>query len=465
MAQPLIGRTLRRLRLEHALSQQSLAGRLGVSASYLNLIEHDQRKITATLLIKLAEILRVDIATLSGAQERQIETGLRETFADALLGAEPVPEPEVAALAALPSAARAVLTLYRAWRVSSEDATGITLPSGRRMLLPTEEARDAFHERANHFPELEATAERIGQELAASPAEMNHAVAESLRRRHNVSVHVTAVRDTLRAYDPVTRSLMLSEQMPRESRGFHMAFQLMLLEARDVVEETLTALNPSTAEAASMIRIGLLNYAAGCLLMPYAPFLAAARSLRHDVEALAARFCVSFEQACHRLSTLQRAGERGVPFFFLRLDPAGNVSKRFSAAGFPFARHGGSCPRWIVHSAFSTPGVIRVQVAQLPDGGTFLCMARTVSRMATSWQEPKPIHVIAMGCDIMHADDVVYADGLDLQRAAVGIGLSCRLCDRPNCRSRAFPPLEHRLALDPLTRGDSPYRFESKPKR
>lgn len=290
MAQPLIGRTLRRLRLEHALSQQALAASLGVSASYLNLIEHDQRKITATLLIKLAEILRVDIGTLSGAQERQIETGLRETFADALLGAEPVPEPEVAALAALPSAARAVLTLYRAWRVSSEDATGITLPSGRRMLLPAEEARDAFHERANHFPELEATAERIGAELAASPAEMNHAVAELLRRRHDVSVRVTAAPDTLRVYDPVTRSLMLSEQMPRESRGFHMAFQLMLLEARDVVEETLTALNPSTAEAASMIRIGLLNYAAGCLLMPYAPFLAAARLLRHNVEALAARF-------------------------------------------------------------------------------------------------------------------------------------------------------------------------------
>jgi hypothetical protein len=175
---------------------------------------------------------------------------------------------------------------------------------------------------------------------------------------------------------------------------------------------------------------------------------------------LAARFSVSFEQACHRLSTLQRPGERGVPFFFLRVDPAGNVSKRFSAAGFPFARYGGSCPRWVVHAAFAMPGIIRVQVAQLPDGGTFLCFARSVTRMATSWFEPKPIHAIAMGCDILHADEIVYADGLNLEHATVGIGLSCRLCDRPNCRSRAFPPLEHRLSLDPLTRGDSPYRFE-----
>jgi predicted transcriptional regulator len=239
----------------------------------------------------------------------------------------------------------------------------------------------------------------------------------------------------------------------------------MLLEARDVVEQVVAALGPSTPEAGSLIRIGLLNYAAGCLLMPYTAVLASARALRYNVEALAARFCVSFEQACHRLSTLQRPGERGVPFFFLRLDPAGNVSKRFSAAGFPFARYGGSCPRWVVHSAFATPGIMRVQVAQLPDGGTFLCFARSVSRMASSWPEPKPVHVIAMGCDIVHAEALVYADGIDLQHAAVGIGLSCRLCDRPNCRSRAFPPLEHRLALDPLTRGDSPYRFEKMPAR
>jgi predicted transcriptional regulator/transcriptional regulator with XRE-family HTH domain len=460
-----IGRTVRRLRLELSLSQQALASRLGISASYLNLIEHDQRKVTATLLIKLAEVLRVDLATLSGAQERQIETGLREAFGDALLGSEPVPEAEIAALAALPGAARAVLTLYRAWRVAAEDASGIALPSGRRVLLPTEETRDAFHERSNHFPELEAAAERIGADLAAAPAEMNHALAESLRRRHGVSVRVLPMQDALRRYDPVMRSLTLSEQLPRESRGFHMGFQLMLLEARDIVEQAVAALGPSTPEAGSLIRIGLLNYAAGCLLMPYTAFLASARKLRHDVEALAARFCVSFEQACHRLSTLQRPGERGVPFFFLRLDPAGNVSKRFSAAGFPFARYGGSCPRWVVHSAFATPGVMRVQVAQLPDGGTFLCFARSVSRMASSWPEPKPVHVIAMGCDILHADELIYADGIDVAHAAVGIGLSCRLCDRPNCRSRAFPPLEHRLALDPLTRSDSPYRFEKMPAR
>ena len=211
-----------------------------------------------------------------------------------------------------------------------------------------------------------------------------------------------------------------------------------------------------------LIRVGLLNYVAGALLMPYTAFADAAHALRHDMEALAARFGVSFEQACHRLSTLQRPGARGVPFFFLRVDPAGNVSKRFSAAGFPFARYGGSCPRWIVHTAFSQPGVVQVQVAELPDGAAYLCFARTVTRPARGWGDPRPVHVVAMGCSLTNAEDVTYADGIDLEHAKVGIGLSCRLCDRPDCRSRAFPPLEHRLALDPNSAGVTPYRFEAR---
>jgi predicted transcriptional regulator/DNA-binding XRE family transcriptional regulator len=447
MARPLIGRTVRRLRTEQNLSQQALAQRLGISPSYLNLIEHDQRNVTASLVIKLAEMLRVDLAALSGAAERELEVGLREVFADPLLGQDPIPDSELEAVAANPNAARAVLALYRAWRVANEDASGLALPSGRRILLPNEEARDLFHERGNYFAELESAAESIANELNATPAETNHAIAERLRRKHGVAVRVGPMEDALRRYDPETRSLTLSEQLPRESRGFHMAL-------------LLTRIAPSTPEAASLIRLGLLNYAAAALLMPYHPFLEAARLLRHDLDALAARCCVSFEQACHRLSTLQKAGARGIPFFFLRVDPAGNVSKRFSAGGFPFARYGGSCPRWVVHAAFATPGTLRVQVAQLTDGATFLCFARCIEGPAAAWGEPPPTHVIAMGCDVAHAGEIVYADGINLEQAAVGIGLSCRLCDRQHCRSRAFPPLEHRLALDPNLESDSPYRFE-----
>jgi predicted transcriptional regulator/DNA-binding XRE family transcriptional regulator len=461
MTRALIGRTVRRLRTEQGLTQQALAARLGVSASYLNLIEHDQRTVTASLLIKLAEALRADLATLSGNTERQLVVGLREVFADPLLGADAVPDDEMIELAGTaPNAARAILTLYRALRVAREDAGGIALPSGRRVLLPNEEARDFFDEHANHFPELETAAEAIAVELATSPHEMNHAAAERLRRAHGLKVTVQPLAGALRRYDPATRSLALSEALPRESRGFQMAFQLALLEAREPVDSIVRAAAPSSAEAAMLIRIGLLNYVAAALLMRYAPFRASAQALRHDVTALAARFGVSYEQACQRLSSLQRSGARGVPFFFVRVDPAGNVSKRFSAAGFPFARYGGSCPRWVVHTAFARPGEVQVQIAELPDGAAFLCFARTVEAPASHWGEPRPTHVVAIGCPVAHAPEVVYADGLDLQRARVGIGLSCRLCDRPDCRSRAFPPLEHRLALDPLTTSASPYKFE-----
>ncbi len=364
MARPLIGRTIRRLRSEQRLTQQALAVRLGVSASYLNLIEHDQRAVTASLLLKLGATLQVDLAALSGQAEHQIEAGLREVLSDPLLGIEEVPEAEVQVLAgSAPAAARAMLALYRAWRVAREDSSGIALPSGRRILLPTEETRDFFQDRGNHFAGLESVAEAIGIELAAAPSELNHAIAERLRRTHALRVRVGPLAGSLRRFDPGARLLELSETLPRESRGFQMAFQLMLLEAREAVEAALAPANPSSPEAAAIMRVGLLNYAAGALLMPYAPFLAAARALRHEVDALAARFGTSFEQAAHRLSTLQREGARGVPFFFLRVDPAGNVDKRFSAAGFPFSRFGGSCPRWLPHTAFATPDVVRVQLA------------------------------------------------------------------------------------------------------
>jgi predicted transcriptional regulator/transcriptional regulator with XRE-family HTH domain len=459
MSRPQIGRTVRRLRAERGLSQLALAARLGISASYLNLIEHDQRGVTAGLLIKLSETLAVDLAALSGTVERQIEAQLREVFADPLLTGDPVGEAEIEQMAnGAPTAARAILALYRAWRVAREDSGGIALPSGRRILLPTEEVRDFFNDQANHFPAIEHAAEALTAALGVRPSETNHAIAERLRQVHGVSITVGKLDGALRRFEPDGRRLTLSEMLPRESRGFQLAFQLGLLEARETIDETMQLAKPSSHDAEALIRVALLNYFAGALLMPYEPFLAAAAALRHDVEALAARFGVSFEQACNRLASLQRPGARGVPFFLLRVDPAGNVSKRFSAAGFPFARFGGTCPRWVVHAAFTTQGTTRVQVAELPDGARFLCFARAMTAPAR-WGEPPPAHVLAMGCDIARAGEVVYADGIDLDTAAVGIGLSCRLCERPDCRSRAFPPLEHRLALDPLTTSASPYQF------
>jgi predicted transcriptional regulator/transcriptional regulator with XRE-family HTH domain len=461
LSRPIIGRVIRRLRTDRGLSQSALAAQLGISASYMNLIEGDQRAPTASLVFKLADALSVDLAVLSGQAERQLEVGLREVFSDPLLGADAVEPEQIAALtAAAPDAARAVLALWRAWRVAREDSAGLALPSGRRFLLPTEEARDAFHDAANHFPMLEAGAETLRAALNdPSPQNLDHVLAARLEARHGLSVFVGPLEGaTLRHYEPHTGRLLISEALPRATRTFHLAFVLALRETRDSVEALLASLSASSEETAAMLRIALLNYVAAAVMLPYAPFLEAARTMRYDVTALSARFGASFEQCCHRLSTLQREGARGVPFFFLSVDPAGNVSKRFSAAGFPFSRAGGSCPRWIPHAAFATPGRVVVQVAELTDGAAFLCFAQTVERAALHWGEPAPVRAVAMGCDIRRAGEVCYSDGIDLQRARVGIGLSCRLCDRQDCRSRAFPPLAHRLLLDPNSSG-APYRF------
>jgi predicted transcriptional regulator len=338
------------------------------------------------------------------------------------------------------------------------------LPSGRKILLPNEEVREYFHTHSNHFPSLEQAAEAISSTLQSAILGTNHALAERLRQKHGLLVVVRPLPDNRRTYDPVARLLTLSETLSRESRGFQMAFQLALLECRDVFEALVRMASPTSPDAAELLRVGLLNYIAGAIIMPYQAFLDCAEEFRYDVDRIAARFGVSYEQACQRLSSLQRSGARGVPFFFLRVDPAGNLSKRFSAAGFPFMRFGGTCPRWVVHSAFATPGTTRVQIAQLPDGQTFLCFARAIAGRPARWGDPPPVHVVAMGCDIAQRDSLAYSDGIDVEKAAVGIGLSCRLCDRQDCRSRAFPPLAHRLTLDPKTSSASPYSFEAKRK-
>ncbi len=462
----MIGKIVRRLRIEQGFTQQGLAQKLGISASYLNLVEHDQRNVTASLLFKLTEVLKIDLAALSGTREREFEVALREVFTDPQLALGPVPDAEVQALAAAPNAAQAVLALYRALagaREEGSEGSEVTLPSGRKILLPTEEVRAFFHAHENHFPALEDVSETIGKTLDVAAVGPSHALAQRLRRQHGLVVSVQPLPGALRVFDATNQMLTLSEDLPRESRGFQMAFQLALLEARAQVDTIVERAELTTKDAAVLLRIGLLNYVAAALMMPYELFLSAARELRYDIEALSARFGVSYEQACHRLSSMQRAGTRGVPFFFLRVDPAGNVSKRFSAAGFPFMRYGGSCPRWVAHSAFATPGAIRVQVAQLSPTETFLCFARTVTGRPARWGDPPPVRAVTMGCDISHAKEIVYGDGIDLTAAAVGIGLSCRMCERQECRSRAFPPIAHRLALSPDTTSASPYRFKSMP--
>ena len=466
----LLGNRIRRLRKERELTQQQMAERLGISPSYLNLIEHDERPITVALLLKLGQAFNVDLQELSDDAERRLALNLREVFADPGLAASDVDADEIRQLvASAPKAGRAVVELYRAWRTARDDAQALSLglPSGttKRIVLPTEEARDFFEARANNFPAVEQAADAFSRDAGLSPTELDRGLAARLSAKHGITVEIASLesaQDVLRRYDLASRKLVLSELLPRPSRVFHLAYQLGLLECREVFDQVIAAAKLASKESETLCRVGLANYFAGAVMMPYATFLAGARSVRYDVEALMHRFRVSFEQACHRLSTLQRPDDAGVPFFFVRADSAGNVIKRFSAAGFHFSRFGGSCPRWVVHEAFGTPNLVRTQIARLPDGATFFCIARTVERPGGGFHTPATRHAIGLGCDIARARELVYADGLDLGRldAATEIGVGCRLCERENCRQRAFPPLQHRLVVDEQVKGSSAYSFD-----
>lgn len=467
----LLGNKIRRLRQERKLTQMQMAERLGISPSYLNLIEHDERPVTVALLLKLGKTFDVNLQELSDDAERRLAMSLQEVFADAALGAEVGPEEIRQLVAAAPKAGRGIVELYRAWRLAREDAQALNLnlPSGRtkRVVLPAEEARDFFEARGNYFPEVEAAAEALWRDSALPPADLARGLADRLAAKHGVTVEIAAqdkMNDARRRYDPRQRVLALSEALPRSSRQFHLAYQLGLMEGRAALDGYIRAAKLSSPESETLCRVGLANYFAGAVLMPYQPFAAAARQIRHDIEALTHRFGVSFEQAAHRLATLQRPGDAGVPLFFAAADIAGNITKRFSAAGFHFSRYGGACPRWILHQAFATPGLIRTQLARLPDGATFFCLARTVEQPGGAYHSPVSHRAIGLGCDIARAGELVYADGLDLARldAATEIGPGCRLCERENCRQRAFPPLQHRLIVDEQVKGPSPYAFSAR---
>jgi predicted transcriptional regulator/transcriptional regulator with XRE-family HTH domain len=470
----MLGSRLRILRRDRNLSQVELAGQLGISPSYLNLIEHNRRPVTVALLFKLSEALGADLASLGAGDDGRLSSELSEVFGDALLSGYGVHATELRELAAsTPSLGRAVLALYRAWQSAQQDNVLMAeklfreqqQPSGGRLGLkppPEEEVSDFIQSHLNHFPEIEEAAERLVQDAGLLRGELDRRLVEHLQSVHHVTVDVIpspSAGGLVRRFDPETRRLVLSEVLAPRSRSFQLAHQIALLGCRPALDRLVEGGQLSTPDGRALGRVALANYFAGAVIMPYAPFVEAAREVRYDIELLGHRFRTSFEQVSHRLTTLQRPGARGVPFHMTRVDIAGNVSKKFSASGIRFARFGGNCPRWNVHAAFLAPGVIRTQMSKMPDGTRYFCIARTVRKEGGGFRVPQSRLAIGLGCEVEHARELVYADGYDLQNddADVPIGTTCRLCERTDCRQRAFPPLQHPFGVDENVRGLSFY--------
>lgn len=461
-----LGAKVRGLRRRERLTQAQLAERLGISASYLNLIENNRRPLPSAILIQLAQLFRVDLNSFGSDEQGRATAALMEVFSDPLFEPHDLTTSDVTELsAASPAVARAVLTLYRAYQ-SARDATE-TLASRLfeddgviamdRSRLPPEEVSDLIQRNMNYFPELEEGAEALWRDARLSPDDLYSDLVRHLMRAHQVEVRIAQWRDqpgTLRRFDVDRRVLTLSELLPTRSRSFQVAQQLALLSRQPELDRIAADPELTTDESRALARVALASYFAGAVLMPYAPFLAAARRERNDLDVIGRRFRVGFEQVCHRLTTLRRPGAEGVPFHMIRTDVAGNISKRFSGSGIRMARFSGACPRWNIFAAFSTPGMLRIQISRMPDGLAYFCVARTVQKDAGGYHDQSGIYAIGLGCQLQHARELVYADGIDLdaEHAIVPVGVTCRICDRIDCAQRTLPTLHQPLHVDPNTR-------------
>ncbi|WP_306367234.1 short-chain fatty acyl-CoA regulator family protein [Nocardiopsis sp. CC223A] len=456
------GARLRRLRQERSLNQAELARELGISAAYLNQMEHNHRPLSVPVLLRITEAFGVDPAFFAAEDTTRTVAELREALVDVPTGDQVTPG-ELAELAgSMPGVARALLDLHRRYRDASAQAAALAEGRGAAAAaapMAYEQVRDFFYERHNYIGELDECAEGLAREEGAVPGRPREALARLLSERHGVRVETRDGGDRRRSYDSERRVLTLASRLRPGQQAFQMATQFAFLEYGDLLTELARGEELLTGQAERLARIGLADYFAGAFVLPYREFHAAAEAERYDIELLADRFGVGFETVCHRLSTLQRPRLTGVPFSFVRVDRAGNMSKRQSATGFHFSRSGGTCPLWNVYAAFSAPGAVQTQIAEMPDGRSYFWVARTVGRRYGGHRGPGRAFAVGLGCELRHAHRLVYSAGLALDdpRAATPIGMGCKVCDRPACPQRAFPPAGRPLLINENVGSVAPY--------
>ncbi len=456
------GSRLRAIRTERRLKQSELAAALAISTSYLSQLENDDRPLTPALIERLSRAFPLDWREIGAGDAETRLAALRDANADPLF-AEPIDATQLARFAEQqPMLAERFIALHEAYRRAGQRLAmvdeALSAETGSIARLPWEEVRDWFHLANNYVDSLDRAAEALADQLGGLSPETG-AIEAYLRDALSVSL-VYSGQAGLRSFDAEMGHLTIDPGQPSESRRFQLAHQLAALALKDEIAAVVENARLNSAASRQLLFVGLCNYAAGALLMPYRRFRAEAREVRHDIDRLAQIFSTSFEQTCHRLSTLQREEAKGVPFYFCRVDMAGNITKRHSATRLQFARFGGACPLWIVHEAVAIPDRILVQLAETPDGVRYVSMAKGLVKPSGSYQRAPRRYAVALGCEAEHASEFVYADGLDLTAAAAAtrIGISCRICPRSDCDQRAFPPSDRPISVDPDQRGVVPYR-------
>lgn len=464
-----VGARVRQLRSERGFSQAALAQMLEISPSYLNQIEHDVRPLTVAVLLRITEVFGVDATFFASQDDTRLVAELREVMLDRDVDVEVDPAELADVVGAHPTLAKAMVNLHQRYRLATSQLAAAT--EGRFNLdtggsgtgsisMPHEEVRDYFYQRQNYLHELDTAAEDLTVQMRLHRGDLAGDIAQRLARVHGVRlVKRIDLGDTLlHRYDPQTKTLEMSAHLSGGQQVFKLAAELAHLEYGELIDTLVTEGKFTSDESRTLARLGLANYFAAAVVLPYRQFHDVAETFRYDIERLSAFYSISYETICHRLSTLQRPAMRGVPFSFVRVDRAGNMSKRQSATGFHFSSSGGTCPLWNVYETFANPGKIGVQIAQMPDGRNYMWVARTIERRASRYGQPGKTFAIGMGCELRHAQRLVYSEGLDLSgEVATPIGAGCRVCERDNCPQRAFPTLGRALDLDEHRSTVSPY--------
>lgn len=456
-----LGGRLRRLRRELGVNQSGMAAELGMSPSYLNHLERNQRPVTAGVLLKLAQAYDVDLKSFTAEGEGTGTEDLAEIFADPMFADIGIPRYELLEVADnAPSVADAISRLYSAL-VDRRHAPAV--PDGETSLVTPETwVRDHIQAQRNYFAYLEEAAETLAGALG-DPMLLFEGLKRRLQEGYGVGTRIVPpelLDGTSQHYDYHRKRLMLSAALRPESRTFAAAYQVALFEFRALIAKMLESAAPPDQPTRRLLHMSLANYAAGAIMMPYEGFLAAAERSRYDIDRLCGEYGASVEQVAHRLTTLGRSGARGIPFFMLRVDAAGNVSKRFAGESFPFSRFGGTCPRWNLHAAFRTPERVVTQIVETPDGQRFFTLSRAVERSVRLDPRENSQLAIGLGCDVKFASKIVYSDGLDLADPYVTpIGPACSICPRLRCPQRAAAPAGRTLTVNEMQKTISPYPF------
>jgi len=465
-----VGPKLRQIRKERKQTQAQMAEALGLSATYVNLLENNQRSLSVRVLMRLSESYGIDIRTLVEDDAPTQLADLRNALQDPIFGDTRADLQELrAALDHCPTLAQNLLSLHGSYRALSERMLGMVDASGAEGVVhasPEAIVHDLFRRNRNYFDTIERAAEDL-RALGPRPNDELYGFLKSrIREALGIAVETVPVADmpdTLRYYDEPARRLLFSEGLDHLNRVFQLAHVIGLLSCDAIFDTILAEARISDPRGQARSRVELANYFAAAVLMPYAAFHGEALTCRYDLDHLAARFGVSFEQVCHRVTTLQRDGAQGVPFFFMRIDKAGNVTKRFNATSFNLAEHGGACPRLDIHMCFRMPGRILPQTVEMPDGGRYFTINRTVDRPTFGYRSQDQRLAVSLGCAVEHADKMIYAAHAPAfdpaGDSATPIGINCRLCPRQHCTQRAQQPIHLDLPIDENRRGRT--RFES----